>query len=160
MPLKLEAASMQAAADEIGRLYHTCNAIERCEEHDGDKCLRLWAKNYERKTLPRGQWPKEHRVPVMTSDAKVKNYNAQQAYMHRRRMAQGLPLRDFESGVFTVPKSDGGHRLCTDFRQLNKFSEKTKFQMEGVQEVAEMIQRGDCGMLVDLKDAYLGHVAN
>ena len=155
MPLKLEAASMQAAADEIDRLYHTCNAIERCEEHDGDKCLRSWAKNYERKTLPRGQWPKEHRVPVMTSDAEVKNYNAQQAYLHRRRMAQGLPLRDFESGVFTVPKSDGGHRLCTDFRKLNKFSEKTKFQMEGVQEVAEMIQRGDYGMLVDLKDAYL-----
>ena len=126
---------MQAAADEIDRLHHTCNAIERCEEHDRDKCLRSWAKNYERKTLPRGQWPKEHRVPVMTSDAEVKNYNAQQAHVHRRRMAQGLPLRDFESGVFMVPKSDGGHRLCADFRQLNKHSEKTKFQMEGVQEV-------------------------
>ena len=64
-------------------------------------------------------------------------------------------MRDFESGAFTVSKSDGGHRLCTDYRELNKFSEKQKFQMEGVQEVAEMIQRGDYGMLVDLKDAYL-----
>jgi hypothetical protein len=112
MPLKLEAALMQAAADEIDRLCHTCNAIERCEEHDGGKCLRLWAKNYERKTLPRGQWPKEHQAPVMTSDAEVKSYNAHQAFMHRRRKAQGLTLRDFESELFTVRKSDGGHHLC------------------------------------------------
>jgi hypothetical protein len=154
-PLQLEAASMEAAAKEIDRLHVTCKAIERCEEHDGDKCLRLWATHYERKTLPRGQWPKEHRVPVMTSEKDVKNYNAQQTKIYRRRKASGLPRRDFESGVFTVSKSDGGHRLCTDYRELNKFAEKQKFQMEGVQEVAEMIQRGDYGMIVDLKDAYL-----
>jgi hypothetical protein len=57
--------------------------------------------------------------------------------------------------VFTVAKSDGGFRLCTDYRELNKFSEKQKFQMEGVQEVAQLIQKDDYGMLVDLKDAYL-----
>ena len=154
-PLRLEAASMEAAAQEINRLYVTCNAIERCEEHDGDKCLRSWSRPYERKRLPPGQWPTEQRVPVMTTERDVNNYNTQQEFLHRRGMALGLPHRDFESGVFTVSKSDGGHRLCTDYRMLNKFSEKTKFQMEGVQNVAEMIQRGDFGMLVDLKDAYL-----
>jgi hypothetical protein len=66
-----------------------------------------------------------------------------------------MPLRDFESGVFCVAKSDGGYRLCTDYRELNKFSAKQSFQMEGVQEVSELIQRGDFGMLIDLKDCYL-----
>ena len=154
-PLQLEAASMEAAAAEINRLYNVCKAIERCEDHDGDKCLRSWAKSYERKRLPRGQWPTEPIVPLLTSEKEVENYNAQQNFLFRRGQARNLPLRDFESGVFTVSKSDGGHRLCTDYRELNKFSEKQRFQMEGVQEIAEMIQQGDYGMLVDLKDAYL-----
>jgi hypothetical protein len=85
----------------------------------------------------------------MTSNVEVKNYNAQQAHVHRRRKASSRPLSDFESGVLRVPKSDWGHRLCTDFHQLNKFSAKTKFQMKGAQEVAEMTQQGDCGILVD-----------
>ena len=94
-------------------------------------------------------------MPVMTSEMEVKNYNAQQTKTCRRRKARGLPRRDFESGAFTVSKSDGGHHLCTDYRELNKFAEKQKFQMGGVQEAAEMIQQGDHGMLVDLKDPCL-----
>ena len=123
---------MEAAAAEINRLYNVCKAIERCEDHDGDKCLRSWAKSYERKRLPRGQWPTEPIVPLLTSEKEVENYNAQQEFLFRRGQARNLPLRDFESGVFTVRKSDGGHRLCTDYRELNKFSEKQRFQMEGL----------------------------
>ena len=94
-------------------------------------------------------------MPVLASDSGIGAYDARQWARYKKRRAEGRPLRDFESGVFTVPKSDGGYRLCTDYRELNKFSEKQKFQMEGVQEVAELIQRNDYGMLVDLKGAYL-----
>jgi hypothetical protein len=154
-PLHLEAASMEAAAAEINRLHAACKAIGRCEEHDGGKCLRSWAKSHERKRLPRGQWPMERIVPLLTSEKEVENYNTQQGFLFRRGQGRNLPLKDFESGVFTVSKSEGGHRLCTDYRELNKFSDKQKFQMEGAQKITEMIQQGDYGTLVDLKDACL-----
>jgi hypothetical protein len=72
-----------------------------------------------------------------------------------QRRAKGLAFRDFESAVFTVPKKDGNFRLCTDYRKLNLFQRKTTFKMDDTQLIAETIQPGDYGMLVDLKDAYL-----
>jgi hypothetical protein len=71
------------------------------------------------------------------------------------RRAKGLAFRDFESPVFTVTKKDGHFRLCTDYRKLNLFQRKTTFKMDDTQVIAETIQQGDYGMLVDLKDAYL-----
>ena len=85
----------------------------------------------------------------------VPDYDRKQMQIMQNRRRQGKPYRDFESPVFTVPKSDGGHRLCTDYRALNRFQRKTPFKMEGVQSVADMPQAGDYGMLVDLKHAYL-----
>ena len=154
-PLKLALDQELAASAEIARLFNTCQAIERAPEHDADKCLRSWALTYERQMLPRGQWPQEPIIPLCSTESEVAKYNRDQMALYRRRRAEGRPLRDFESGVFTVAKGDGGYRLCTDYRELNKFAEKTKFQMEGVQEVAELIQPHDYGMLVDLKDAHL-----
>ena len=154
-PLHLAFDQELAASAEIARLFNVCQAIERAPSHDGDKCLRSWAKAYEREVLPRGRWPREPIIPLCKSDSEVEKYNLEQMRVYRKRRAAGLPLRDFESGVFTVTKSDGGYRLCTDYRELNKFAEKSKFQMEGVKEVAELIQPQDFGMLVDLKDAYL-----
>jgi hypothetical protein len=73
----------------------------------------------------------------------------------KERQQQVKPFRDFESAVFTVDKKDGGHRLCTDYRPLNLFQEKTHFKIDTVQTVAELIQPNDYGMLCDLKDCYL-----
>ena len=154
-PLRLEPDQELAASTEIARLFNVCKAIEVAPLHDGDKCLREWAKAYERQPLPRGKWPSEKPIPVCRSETAVDRYNKEQMEIFRRRRARGMPLRDFESGVFCVAKSDGGYRLCTDYRELNKFSQKQSFQMEGVQEVAELIQRRDYGMLIDLKDCYL-----
>ena len=78
-----------------------------------------------------------------------------------RRTASGaagqpnLPLRDLESGIFTAPKSDGGHRLCTDRRALNTFQVKSKFQLDGTKAIAQLIQPGDFGALIDVKGCYL-----
>ena len=154
-PLHLALDQKLAASTEIARLFNTCQAIERAPSHDGDKCLRSWARAYEREVLPRGQWPTEPVIPLCRSESEVERYNKDQMKLYRQRRAEGRPLRDFESGVFTVAKSDGGFRLCTDYRELNKFAEKSRFQMEGVKEVAKLIQPHDYGMLVDLKDAYL-----
>ena len=144
-----------ATATEITRLRDDCKAIEEAPEHDGDRCLRPWAQAYERRPIPQGRWPMEQPIPILHSDAEVDRHDREQTAIFRSRLARGMPLRDFESGVFCVAKSDGGWRLCTDYREFNKYAEKERFQMEGVQEVAELLQKSDYGLLVDLKDAYL-----
>jgi hypothetical protein len=155
VPLRLQRDQELAASAEIARLFHQCKAVEKVPDHDGDKPLRQWASAYERMRLPRGNWPREPPIPILHSESAVEAYNRKQMLLFRDRRARGIPLRDFESGVFCVAKSDGGYRLCTDYRRLNKFSDRSTFQMEGVQQVAEMLQKGDYGMLVDLKDCYL-----
>ena len=154
-PLRLQEGQRVAALAEIQRLLHTCQAIETVPAHDGDKPLRPGCAKYERQPFPLGPWPRENPVPYFELDSEVLLYNqrCERAYLNRIR--RGHTLRDFESGVFCVPKSDGGFRLCTDYRELNTFSRKSKFQMEGVQQVAELIQQDDYGMLIDLKDCYL-----
>ena len=87
--------------------------------------------------------------------AQVNQYDYKQRAIQSQRRGQDLTFRDFESAVFTVPKKDGGHRLRMDFRPLRKFAKHTHFQMEGVREVAEFIQPGNFGLLVDLKDCCL-----
>ena len=154
-PMSLPADQSLAVEAEIARLFHTCDAIEVVGEHDGDKALRTWSQAYEKQPFPRGKWPREDPVPILDSDSAVERHNREQMSVYRRRRARGLPMRDFESAVFCVAKSDGGYRLCTDYREFNKYSARSKFQMEGVQDVVEMIQRYDYAMLVDLKDCYL-----
>ena len=154
-PLSLPEVQKVAALAEIQRLLNTCQAIERIPDHDGDKPLRPGCAHYERQPFPQGPWPWERPVPVLKWDWEVHQYNLNNAKAYAQRRAKGIPARDFESGVFCVPKSDGGFRLCTDYRQLNEHAKKGKFQMEGVQQVAELIQKDDFGMLIDLKDAYL-----
>ena len=155
-PVSLSAESKKAASAEVDRLRFVCGAVETAPSHDGDKCLlSSTVGSWERSDLRVGPWPRERRVPVLSSDAEVRAYDLLQVQEERRRLESHRPHRDFESTVFTVPKSDGGHRLCTDYRRLNEFQKKRPFKMEGVQSVADLIQPGDYGMLVDLKDAYL-----
>jgi hypothetical protein len=155
-PLSLATDQKRAVQLEVDRLHHKCHAIERVEEHDGHKAL-LYAKakQYERQPFPMGQWPREDPVPICYTEEEVRSYDQQQLRKYLRAKATGRPLRDFESGVFCVGKSDGGWGLCTDYRKFNDYSARSKFQMEGVQCLAELIQLDDFAMLVDLKDCYL-----
>ena len=154
-PLRLQQDQRVAALAEIQRLLNTCHAIERVPNHDGDKPLRPGCAAYERQPFPVGPWPRENPIPYLELDSEVLLYNQRCDRAYHKRIRRGLGPRDFESGVFCVPKSDGGFRLCTDYRAMNTFSKKSKFQMEGVQQVAELIQQNDYGMLIDLKDCYL-----
>ena len=154
-PISLAVPQKAAAIQEVKRLTEVCGAVESAPLHDNDKAL-LWstAESWERSPLRTGPWPREKKVPILSLKERAR-YDQAQLREERVRRQQGKPYRDFESTVFTVPKSDGGFRLCTDYRGLNEFQRKVPFKMEGVQQVADLIQPGDHGMLVDLKDAYL-----
>ena len=155
-PVSLSAEGRRAASIELDRLQFECGAVEPAPSHDGDKCLlSSTVESWEMEDLRLGPWPRERKVPVLSSVEEVLLYDLRQAKEERRRLESHRPHRDFENIVFTVPKADGGHRLCTDYRKLNEFQKKQPFKMEGVQSVADLIQPGDFGMLVDLKDAYL-----
>ena len=152
--LHLKSDAESAVMAEVERLETVCGAIELAPPHDFDKALPISAAAWERTPLRLGPWPKETPITLLPS-GDVPAYDRHHLRMMRIRRLQGKPYRDVESPVFTVPKADGGYRLVTDYRRLNKFQRKTPFKMEGVQSVAEIIMPGDYGMLVDLKDAYL-----
>jgi hypothetical protein len=154
-PLKLDRFQTQAVADELSRLRHVCHAVEPAPPHDSDKAILQSAPSWEKTPLRLGPWPRERRVPVFATQARVLLYNRQCAAHQRQRRAAGRAFREFESPVFTVPKKDGAFRWCTDYRKLNVFQRKTTFKMDDVQLISEIILPGVFGMLLDLKDAYL-----
>jgi hypothetical protein len=92
--IPLQKSKRQAAVDEIERLTTECHAVEIAPEHDGDKALTASAEAWERRPLPNGNWPRERRIPIVTS------WTEQQAYDRRcvadmmARRVQGKPYRD------------------------------------------------------------------
>jgi hypothetical protein len=153
--IHLDKAQQAAVAAEVRRLHLDCHAVEDAPPHDSDKALLSSDPEWEKTPLRTGPWPRERRIPIFHNRTQVQIYN-RRCWQHQvSRRAKGLAFRDFESPVFTVPKKDGQFRLCTDYRKLNLFQRKTTFKMNDTQLIAETIQPGDYGMLVDLKDAYL-----
>ena len=152
-PLRLNKLQMDAVNTELDRLERI-QAIERAPAHDGHKALGPESAAWERAPMPPGQWPREQPVPVLDF-RKQARYDQDQTKVQKGRRARGLPFRDFESAVFTVPKSDGGFRLCTDYRKLNQYQVKGKFQLDGTKAISQLIQKGDYGALVDVKDCYI-----
>ena len=152
--IRLDRFQTAAVSAELHRLRFDCHAIEVAPEHDSDKALRTHAPPWERSDLRVGPWPRERRIPVLATRTHVRLYDRRCLAQQFQRRQRGLAFRDFESPVFTVPKKDGAFRLCTDYRRLNCFQRKTTFKMDDTQLISELIQPGDFGMLVDLKDAY------
>jgi hypothetical protein len=129
-------------------------AIERAPSHDGHKALGEDAASWERRPTSPGEWPREQPVPILDLKGRAR-CDQEQSQIQAERRQRGLPFRDFESEIFTVPKADGGLRLRARYRALKFFQVKSKFQLDGTEAIAQMIQRGDCGALVGIRDCYL-----
>ena len=151
--LRLNKPQREAVLKEITRL-ESIGAIERAPEHDGHKAILTSDPAWEKTPIPPGPWPRAQPVPVL-SRRQRSEYDARLRRDWIMRKNHGLPPRDFENRVFTVPKSDGGFRLCTDCRALNVFQRKAKFQLDGVKTIQHLIQPGDYGALIDIKDCFI-----
>lgn len=60
----------------------------------------------------------------------------------------------FLSSIFTVPKSDGTHRLILNLKAFNKFVETSHFKLEDVRTVCKLLTKGDFMTTIDMKNAY------
>ena len=72
-------------------------------------------------------------------------------YEISRRRADG----GITSPLLLVKKKSGELRPCLDLRYVNKCLPYTKFKMENLQNVRQMVQPGDFMTSIDLKDGYL-----
>ena len=60
----------------------------------------------------------------------------------------------FVSRLFLVPKKTGDLRPVINLRPLNKFIIRKHFKMENLQNVTQLVRKGDYMVTIDLKDAY------
>ena len=60
----------------------------------------------------------------------------------------------FVSRLFLVPKKTGDLRPVINLRPLNKFIIHKHFKMENLQNVTQLVHKGDYMVTIDLKDAY------
>ena len=77
------------------------------------------------------------------------------ALLAKGAIEPALPSPSFYSRLFVVCKTSGSWRPVIDLSRLNEFVLQTHFKMESNQSVLSSIQRGDCMVSIDLKDAYL-----
>lgn len=56
--------------------------------------------------------------------------------------------------VFALPKPDSGHRIIFDMRRLNRFLRAPKFKLEGIKNLAKIIQPNDLMIKVDISEAF------
>jgi mRNA-degrading endonuclease HigB of HigAB toxin-antitoxin module len=64
------------------------------------------------------------------------------------------PQGGFLSNIFLVQKKDGGQRPVINLKALNTFMETQHFKMEGMNNLKDLLRKGDWMGKVDLKDAY------
>ena len=61
---------------------------------------------------------------------------------------------DYISPIFLKEKTDGGHRMILNLKNLNKKSEKVHFKMDTINVVTKLIKMGSFFTKIDIKDAY------
>jgi hypothetical protein len=94
------------------------------------------------------------------------SYNRDQRQLLRQEIADLLFKRAIEpvpasvspgfyTRMFVIPKKNGGYRPVFNLKALNAYVHCPHFQMESIQQVIKLINKGDFFTLVDLIDAFL-----
>ena len=60
----------------------------------------------------------------------------------------------FYSTLFLVPKKTGYLRPVISLKPLNQYLKTKHFKMDTLSKVINLVRKGDCGISVDLQDAY------
>ena len=60
----------------------------------------------------------------------------------------------FVSPIFTVPKSDGSHRLILNLKKFNQFIIEEHFKLEDIRTVSNLLRKNMFMATIDMKDAY------
>ena len=62
---------------------------------------------------------------------------------------------DFCSNVFLCPKPNGKYRMILNFKIFNQFAAKSRFKMETLQSIMNLVTKNSWMTILDLQDAFL-----
>ena len=69
-------------------------------------------------------------------------------------MLQANIIRPSNSLILMIPKADGGHRFCVDYRKLNKVTIPDKFPMPRIDDIFDKLQGSEWFSEIDLNSAF------
>ena len=73
-----------------------------------------------------------------------------------KQLSKPLP-HGWISNIFLVPKKQGGFRMILNLKELNKYVQYTKFKMDNIDKVIQLLQPSDWMTSLDLNSAF-GHL--
>ena len=119
------------------------------------KRLDRWAFNVVKKGLS-WRWlkipPKSVSCPPQKSNSLIRQYIQE---MLDKGVIQKTKRFIFRGRLFSVPKKDTlKRRMILDVSKINKFIVCPKFKMISIQQVRQVVQKGNFVTSIDLKDAY------
>ena len=61
---------------------------------------------------------------------------------------------EWSSPVILVKKKDGGHRMCVDYRKLNKVLKKDEWPLPRIQDILDTLGGSEYYSVLDLKSGF------
>ena len=100
------------------------------------------------------QWCESNQCSCKTT----KSYKRRNKFFVRKNAIEIVPpsqiQESFYSTFFLVPKKTGGMRPVINLKLLNVYLQKQHFKIDTLTKVINMVEKGDWGISIDLKDAY------
>lgn len=105
-------------------------------------------------------------MTIKLTENKVINYKPYRMSFHDREIVRNIVAELLEAGIIEkstspyaspillVKKKDGGHRLCVDYRALNKITEKERFPLPVIQDLLDRLVNKAVFCSLDLANGY------